>query len=248
MTTSGKTRRMRERLELQLPARVHCRESADHEWVELTRLLDVTPFGARFTLARPTERGRLLHLTMPLPRQLRCFDHIEEQYRVWVLVRHVKGASRAGASGAARFEVGVAFVGKHPPASYVSDPTKRYEPVEVSETGLYDLREEPARTKAGKDEPRPETRLNMPVDVVVEAFDEKGEVAMSEQTVTENISRRGAAIFTSFDLARGRFVRLTSKQYRIAVLAVVRARRAGGDGIPRLHLEFVDGEFPLEGL
>ncbi len=51
--------RIRERLELQLPVRVHCRETPNFEWTEVTRLVNVTPFGAGFTLKRPTEAGRL---------------------------------------------------------------------------------------------------------------------------------------------------------------------------------------------
>ena len=70
--------------------RVQCRESLDHEWIEMSRLVDVTPFGARLRLKRPTETGRLLLLTLPMPRPLRCFDHVEDQYRVWSLVRNVK--------------------------------------------------------------------------------------------------------------------------------------------------------------
>ena len=84
-----KQNRVRERIKLALPVRVHCRESAGHEWTEMSRLVDVTPFGASFLLTRPTERGRLLHLTLPMPRQLRCFDHIEDQYRVWALICRV---------------------------------------------------------------------------------------------------------------------------------------------------------------
>src|SRR4051812_2438544 len=126
MSFDGKTRRKRERLELSLPVRVHCRETLDHEWVELTRLIDVTPFGARFSIARPTEAGRLLHLTLPMPRQLRCFDHVEQQYRVWALVRNVKPVQKSG-GGTPRFEVGVAFVGKRAPASFELDPTRRYD-------------------------------------------------------------------------------------------------------------------------
>src|SRR5256885_7878174 len=133
MTFDGKSRRQRERLELSLPARVYGRESEDHEWVEQTRLLDVTPFGVRFSLSRPTEPGRLLHLTLPMPRQLRCFDHVEDQYRVWALVRNVTPRSESGAEGAPiRFEVGVAFTGKMPPASYIADPSTLYDVDSVS--------------------------------------------------------------------------------------------------------------------
>src|SRR5919107_189778 len=102
-------------MRLSLPLRVVCREGAQEEWTELARLEDVTPFGASFRLRRPVDVGRLLHLHMPMPRQLRCFDHIEDQYRVWALVCHV--LARPEFAGEARFEVGVAFTGKHPPAS-----------------------------------------------------------------------------------------------------------------------------------
>lgn len=248
MTFDGKTRRRRERLELNLPARVHCRETLDHEWVELTRLIDVTPFGARFSIARPTETGRLLHLTMPMPRQLRCFDHVEDQYRVWALVRNVKPIVKSG-SLMPRFEIGVAFVGKRPPASFELDPTKRYDVASSpAESGLWDLNEAGERAHVKSEDPRPETRHSVPIDVVVEVFDEKGGITESERTVTENISRRGAAVFTSLNVARGRFIRLTSSQYNISVVAAVRGRRAGVDGITRLHLEFVDRQWPLEGI
>jgi len=250
MKYDGKQKRLRERLELQLPVRVQCRESLDHEWVELTRLLDVTPFGSRFTLTRPSEEGRLLHMTLPMPRQLRCFDHVEQQYKVWALVRHMRPLPPVEGKPQ-RYEIGVAFVGKRAPLSFENDPTKRYEVAESpTETGMWSLRERTAEDDAARyDGPdrRPETRLNMPVEVIVEVFDEKGNVAERETTVTENISRRGAAVFTSLNIARGRFVRLTSVRYQISVIAAVRGRRSGSDNIPRLHLEFVSQQWPLEG-
>jgi len=87
MPEERKWKRIRERLALQLPVRVRVRETTDFEWTEVTRLMNVTPFGAGFTLKRPTERGRLLHMTIPMPRQLRVFDHVEDQYRMWAIVR-----------------------------------------------------------------------------------------------------------------------------------------------------------------
>lgn len=240
---------MRERLELSLPVRVFGRESEDLDWVETTRLMDVTPFGARFALTHPTEPGRLLHLTLPMPRQLRCFDHVEDQYRVWALVRNLK-VQEATAGKPARFEVGVAFIGKRAPETFEKDPTTRYEVAEsVTETGMWGITvQDPNRRYVPADEPRPETRHHIPIEVVVEALDEKGQVSASETTVTENISRRGAAVFTTLNVTRGRFVRVTSAQYRISVIAAVRARRTGTDSIPRLHLEFVDKQWPLEGI
>lgn len=250
MKFNEKTKRIRERLELSLPVRVHCREREDYEWMEMTRLMDVTPFGARFSLVHPTEPGRLMHLTMAMPRQLRCFDFVETQYRIWGLVRNLKSLPPV-ANKPARFAVGVAFIGKRPPHSYELDPTKRYEVAgSVTESGLWLLREmaERAGGYVPSDDPRPATRVNLPLEVTIEVYDEKGEISMRETTVTENISRRGAAVFTSLNVERGRLIRLSCTQYQLAVVAAVRARRTGADGIPRLHLEFIDQHWPLEGL
>ncbi|HEV7858045.1 MAG TPA: PilZ domain-containing protein [Pyrinomonadaceae bacterium] len=251
MEEGQKSKRIRERLELQLPVRVYCRESLDQEWIEMSRLSDVTPFGTRFAIGHPVEVGRLLHLTLPMPRQLRCFDHVEDQYRVWSLIRHTRGLRSQTGEIIPRFEVGVAFIGKRAPASYDLDPTTRYEvAASPTEAGLWSLQEQSDETAeySPSSDPRPETRHNIPVEVVVEAFDEKGKVSATEQTVTENISRRGAAIFTTLNLARGRFVRVTSAQYQISVLAVVRANRAGADKMTRLHVEFMGQQWPLEGI
>ena len=250
MKFEGKSQRLRERLPLSLPVRVRCRETLDQAWTEVTRLEDVTPFGARFTLGHPTEPGRLLHLTLPMPRQLRCFDHVEDQYRVWSLVRRVRTLPQSGtansSASAPRFEVGVAFIGKRPPGSYESDPTLRYQVVSPAESGMWEIREEPKRSTVGARSD--DTRLNMPTEVIVETFDAEGQVAAREETVTENISRRGAAVFTGLHVERGSFVRLTNARYQISVLAAVRACRTGPDGITRLHLEFVDRKWPLEGV
>ncbi len=185
---------------------------------------------------------------MPLPRQLRCFDHFEQQYRIWALVRHVKSEAQAGAIGSLRFTVGVAFIGQHPPASYADAPAKRYEVADQNKSELWELQEQTEQARVTRDEPRLEVRLDVPIEVTVEVLDEDGNVSASEQTVTQNLSRRGAAVFTSLDVAAGRFVRLTSKQFNLSVTAVVRARRNGANGIPRLHLEFVDSQFPIEGI
>src|SRR3979409_1167119 len=117
MSEQHKPKRIRERLELKLPIRVRCREAVGVEWTEITRLTHVPPFGAGFTLKRPIEKGRLLYMTIPLPRQLRVFDHVEDQYKVWALVRYVRSLATTE-DRALSFEVGVAFIDKRAQASY----------------------------------------------------------------------------------------------------------------------------------
>lgn len=240
MSEEQNWKRIRERLALHLPVRVQGRETPDFAWTELTRLNDVTPFGAGFTLKRPTEKGRLLYMTIPMPRQLRVFDHVEDQYRVWAIVRYMK--VRTSNSGTV-FGVGVAFFGKRPPASYEKEPWKRYD---VSTTAFEALASaDDIVTPLPSEDQRVYTRHNIAVDMKVDIVGENGEVISTEHTVTENISSHGATLFTTLQISEGRFIRLTSEQYGVTVHAAVRSRSTGVDGVPRIHVEFIDKEWPL---
>ena len=226
MSEQRNWKRIRERLALHLPVRVRVRETPDFEWTEMTRLTNVTPFGAGFTLRRPTEKGRLLHMTIPMPRQLRVFDHVEEQYRIWAIVRYLK--SETTADGIV-FNIGVAFIGKRPPASYekaLPAPEDLVDHVTPAER-------------------RTATRHQIAVDMRVELLDANGKVVETEQTVSEDISAHGALLFTTLKLDQGRFIRLTSEQYKVTLHAAIRSRRIGADGIARIHVEFIDKEWPL---
>ena len=231
-------KRIRERLALHLPVRVQGRETADFAWTEMTRLTNVTPFGAGFSLKHPTEKGRLLYMTIPMPRQLRVFDHVEDQYRIWAIVRHMRVTKSAAGTV---FDIGVAFIGKRPPASYEKEPWKRYDVATTTFEPQTDP-EEILRPFAPEDQ---RTRHNIAVDMLIELVDENGKVLESESTVTENISAGGASLFTTLQLPTGRFIRLTSSQYNVTAHAAIRARSTGADGVPRIHVEFIDREWPL---
>jgi PilZ domain-containing protein len=240
MSEERHLKRIRERLALHLPVRVQGRETADFAWTEMTRLTNVTPFGAGFSLKRPTEKGRLLYMTIPMPRQLRVFDHLEDQYRIWAIVRHMK--PNRSANGIV-FDVGVAFIGKRAPASYAKEPWKRYDVATTSFEALTDA--DDALKPFSSEDQRAYTRHNIAVDMRLETVGGTGEVTESEHTVTENISAKGAALFTTLELPVGRFVRLTSEQYKITAYAAIRSRSTGVDGVPRIHVEFIDREWPL---
>ena len=240
MSEERNWKRIRERLALHLPVRVKGRESPDFAWTEMTRLNDVTPFGAGFTIKRPTEKGRLLYMTIPMPRQLRVFDHVEDQYRVWAIVRYMKART---SNKETIFDVGVAFIGKRPPKSYEKEPWKRYD---VSTTEFQALTSaDDIVTPLPTEDQRAHTRHNIAVDMKVEVIDEGGAVIGTEHTVTENISSYGATLFTTLQIAQGRFIRVSSEQYGITAHAAVRTRSTGADGVPRIHVEFIDKEWPL---
>ena len=79
-------------------------------------------------------------------------------------------------------------------------------------------------------------------------LDENGDVAASEVSVTENLSLGGAAVFTSFNVEPGAFLRVKSERHNLSIISIVRGKRIGDDGIIRLHLEFIDHMFPLDGI
>jgi len=80
-TVTEKENRRIQRYSLSLPARVEVHIDNSFSWNEITRLEDVSAFGAGMNLKRPVKRGRLLVLSVPMPRQLRCYDYLEPQYR-----------------------------------------------------------------------------------------------------------------------------------------------------------------------
>jgi hypothetical protein len=235
-------KRIRERLELRIPVRVRFRETLDTEWNEVTRLTDVSPYGAGFTLKRPIEKGRLLHMTIPMPRQLRVFDHAEDQYKVWALVRHVRPI--VGDDKSTLFEVGVGFIGKQPPRSYDGNPAQRYEVGKISLDNLLPVSEWTPPDESSSDK-RQGTRHGIPVDMLIETLNEAGMVESSESTVTENISKKGAALYTTLNLPVGRIIRLTSNQFKLTTFAAVRGSSIGPTGVPRIHVEFIEREWPL---
>ena len=229
------------RIPWKLPIRVFCQESSEYQWTEQSRLVDVSPFGAGFMLTRPVEVGRLIQLTIPLPLKLRCFDHAEPLYSVWALVRYALPSPVAENGGTCLFRVGVAFVGKHPPVSYQENPTLTYEPVGTKggSGSMWALRRRPFPTQ------RRETRLALPLEVLVETLDENGNPAMQEQTVTEALSSLGACIPTNLDIDVGRVLKISCPRDWISLFAVIRSRKVAPDGIARLGLELIGERWPL---
>jgi hypothetical protein len=237
MNVTRRVVRIRARLSLKLPIKVLCRESLDYQWTEKSRLIDVNQFGAGFTLTRPVEVGRLIQLTAPLPHQLRCFDQLEPMYSVWSLVRHISVVQE----DPIMFRTGVAFVGKRPPASYEEDPASLYDPlpIKVGHSMMWSVTRRPPVKQ------RRENRLAIPLEVLVEAFDEAGNPVQREHTVTEAISSLGACILSSLEVEAGRVVRITSMTDGVTLFGAVRSRQIMPDGIARLGIEFIGDRWPL---
>ena len=247
VNVSEKEERRVQRYSLALPTRVEVRVDRNVSWNEVARLEDVSAFGAAFILKRPIKRGRLLVMSVPLPRQLRVYDFLEPQYRIWGLVRRCLPIQ---SSGEQKYAIGVAFIGKHPPRSYMENPSTLYDLTEREEGGLWMLRDADTNedeTDLPPDQRR-QTRFPIPEQLLVELLDENGDVIASETSVSENVSLGGAAVFTSLDVQEGTFLRVTSERHNVSIISIVRGKHVGPDNIPRLHLEFIDHMFPLDGI
>jgi len=123
-----------QRYALALPTRVEVKVDRKSTWSEITRLEDISAFGAAFNLKRPVKRGRLILVSLPMPRQLRCYDYLEPQYRIWTLVRRCLAIGSN--PGAQSYAIGVAFIGKNPPQAYLDNPAKLYDISDRDDGGL----------------------------------------------------------------------------------------------------------------
>ena len=123
---------------------------------------------------------------------------------------------------------GVMFVGRVPPKGYEAKPGGRYR-----------LPDDPlAGTAAPRGERRHHERLQIFVNLRLRRLGTSG--TMEEQTVTENVCRGGARVFTTLPVSAGEALSVADLDDRVATEAVVRHVFVGPDRVTRLNLHFPD--------
>ena len=208
---------------LALPVQVRAIESDARTWEEMTSTDDASFGGASFTLKRHVAPGRVLQLSLPLPKRFRRYDVGDASYHVYGLVRDVAGRG-AGS------RVGVMFLGKQPPKDYEKNPG-----------GLYLLPSDPPPAPT---ERRRATRIdNAFVNVRLQRMGMTG-AASEERTVAENLGRGGARVMTSLPLTKGEIVMLEELGGTFRTRAEICNVYIGEDRVPRLNLHFLDAEAP----
>jgi len=191
-------------------------------WEEMTATDDASYGGASFPLKHPHGVGQVFSLSLRLPRNFRHYDLTETSYRIFALVRN----TRSNADG--KRMAGVMFVGRVPPKGYETHPGGRYR-----------LPDEPlAGSAAPRGERRRRERLQIFVSLRLRRVSSSGTV--EEQTVSENVSRGGARVFTSLPVSVGEALTVTDLDERVATEAVVRHVYVGPDRVTRLNLRFPD--------
>jgi hypothetical protein len=220
-----------------LHAVVKGREQGNHQWKEIADIVSFSSTGSSFNLSRQCEVGTLISLIFPLPLHLRCYDHDKEFYGVWGLVQHCQPAT---VDGVTTYHIGVAFIGKYAPPSYKDNPLQHYRISGVNVDGMWSVAESktPFKKRAG-------VRFWQSVELYLALIDTKEGSRGGERTVSENVSRSGAAVFTKMNVGIGDRVKFISEEYDFSGLAVVCNVQVGDDGRTRLHLHFVDSTFPV---
>ncbi len=213
-------RRKEMRMGLSLPVRVQGHDGQG-TWEEMTTSDDASFGGASFRLRHRPLVGHVLHLSMPLPKSFRRYSMSEPSYQTYALVRAI-GVGRNGA------RVGVMFLGKTPPRDYESNPS-----------GRYLLPNDP---KPAPKERRRFRRLDLFLNFRLRA--QEGAPGPEEQTIAENVGKGGARVLTAMPRSKGEIITLEEIGGPFRTRAEIKNVYIGKDNVPRLNLQFLDGEAP----
>lgn len=222
---SGKNRRQDTRMSLSLPVKVQGFKADGTVWEEMSSLENVSASGAAFHVRHLVARGNVLVASMPLPKRFRRYDLTEASYRTYALVRHVVPDPTG-------YRVGVMFLGKTPPRGF-----------EKNTSGLYFLPTDPAPATSGKERRRWQ-RIDTFVNLRLTRLAPQGAGPQEERTIAENISRGGARVLTSMAVGKGEILMVEELDGAFRTRAEVRNLYIGPDRVPRLNLQFLDGEAP----
>ncbi|HEY2865999.1 MAG TPA: PilZ domain-containing protein [Pyrinomonadaceae bacterium] len=206
-------------------------------WSDTASLTSLSSSGAGLFLGRGCPVGCLISLMLPMPAHLRRYDHDKRFYRVWGLVQH---CYQAGGSDEGGFHVGVALIGRDAPESYSRNPAQCYRVEGMDRNGLWKVEElETTFRKRG------DVRYWNSIETLLYQLDDELRSVAAEQTVTENISESGAAVFSDLRISVGDRIKFQTSDPPFSSLCVVCHRRIGVDNRTRIHLQFVENAFPV---
>ena len=214
-------------------------DESDEPWKEVTTVMSTSRSGAGFSLTRPCRVGRLVKLVTPFPVELRAYDHDEELYPVVGLVQYCQ-ESKDNDEG--RYNIGVAFVGKHIPESFTANPSQSYRISGGNELGMWSITESQSDFKS-RSRPRFRSRVAVSISLIKK---DRSAGTYKEETVTNDISATGASVVCSLDVQIGDRVKFASKEHNFYAIALVRNRRIRNNEMATLHLEFLENTYPIE--
>ena len=235
-----KEKRIHQRISTDLGSIIQVRGKDGTDWKESTIVTSISRAGAGFDLSRECVIGRLVAMALPMPAELRAYDHDEELYSVYGIVQH---CTPVRIDGVDRFHIGVGFVGKEMPESYAANPEQNYRITGSLPDGLWTIAEIEKEFVR-----RRETRFASEFNVSLALLKPERRKVERETTVSRNVSASGLGVASDLEAVVGDRVKVTCKSVDFYSMAIVRNRSFPPNGKPTLHLQFVDKTFPLEKL
>ncbi len=223
-----------------LRAVVKLKDSEDDGWRETTKVTTVSRNGAGFTLARECSVGRLLTIVLPMPREFRAYDLDSELYPVMGIVQN---CYRSNIDGTIVYHIGVGFIGKNVPQSFRDNPKQNYRIEGMRPDGMWQVVEAGQAFKARK---HPRIWIRIPVTITLLRQDTR--TSEKESTATQNVAASGVSVESQLDAHVGDKVKFACPALDYFSMAVVRNRKIETGKAPTLHLEFLDGSFPMDKL
>jgi hypothetical protein len=228
--------RIESRQNAELKAVIQVKEGDGVTWKEVADISTVSKNGAGFCLSRPCIVGRLITMVLPLPRELRAYDHDTDLYPVMAIIQYCN----EGMVGADRvYHVGAGFVGKTIPESFKGDPTQNYRITGMNKEGLWEITESGRQFQNRK---KPRFWVSLPISLSVINKEDKS--IKREETFTKNVGAGGVSIASSLNPNVGDKVKVACKHLDFYAIGVVRNITPGD--CPTVHLEFLEDEFPIE--
>ncbi len=227
-----------QRVSSALKTLVKVRESENEVWKEVTEVSTVSRNGAGFDLTRPCAPGSLITLVLPMPRELRVYDHDEKLYPVMGLVQY---CNEGQGNGESIFHVGVGFIGKTVPGSFRTNPLQSYRITGMSPEGLWTVTEFDTPFTVRRD-----PRFWVTFDVSVTLLQKEKRTSKKENAITQNIGGGGAAVVCELEANVGDTVKFGCKAFDFFTMATVRERKEQSNMPPTLHLEFIENRFPVD--
>jgi hypothetical protein len=215
------SRRSWSRHKLSLPIQVNGCDQIEGEWQEVAETVNVSRSGALLRLRKRVRHQTLLHLSLPLPVELRFYQYEAPLYDVYAIILRIEPPQDGVGL------VAVEFVGQNPPPGFSEKPWSTYQ----REWNRIERRREPRQERY---EP-----------VMVEYFDEAMQIIKRGVAITENVSLGGTRLCAKavpFDFT---WVKVICAEPMFESYAVLCNRYSSEDGFERLCLRFLDNTWPI---
>lgn len=216
-SSNADNRRRSERMPVSIPVVITGHEQNDGEWTETTETIDVSRTGLNLRLSRRLQHGKVLHISLSLPDELRVQGQTGSEHETYAIVRRIEAVCNG-----ARV-IGLEYLGDQPPQGYAERPWACFQ---IKRSLERDRRRRPREAAS---------------DVIwVEYLDESMQPIAREATRTEDISSGGMRVCVKTPPPEFEMVRVSYANPAFESHAVVCNRYVGDDGLDRLCLQFLD--------